>query len=544
MRRLIRHLAWNDIRSQRLPLLLWASLLALQVTVLIMDSLPQSRLFTGSWIPALRSLVTAVLAALMVQRDSLVGTTAFWRTRPIPRPVLFASKMTSLTTVLVILPWIVVFATFGSLGMFVTDAMRAATAVAVEQAVVTLLAVMAASVTSSLTHFVVAGVAGSTLVTVFNVVLLPAILTTWPFVGQSMDGGRPAVYVATLFVLGLPAIAHQYLTPREWRTAAMVAFTLLAATVVTRAWPESLPTVSDRPVLLTAVNPDAISAAIDLETMTARDRNETVAGVDVRMKRLAAALTAEGQPTAVLLSPIAIDSRLLLSDQTVSYQTSAGWSGRLSSPQSRPRKNLYHQALQSALGSSVQLSEPLDQQYARPVDPIVVMSLPADVGDRHAGERAILTADVTFRAHRYRVRDLIPARRGVRVACPSFAYEVMSAAETVNGATVALREAKVISYDQWSWTTGSSTFVLRNTAKREAFVLRRAGGRPSAALMLNFLRTDAGVSRATFQVPVSRDAAQQRIDDAWFAGAELVRLELEDLGTFQRPLRAEFVLTK
>ena len=41
-----------------------------------------------------------------------------------------------------------------------------------------------------------------------------------------------------------------------------------------------------------------------------------------------------------------------------------------------------------------------------------------------------------------------------------------------------------------------------------------------------------------------RDAAQRRIDEAWLADAELVCLDLEDLGMFERPLQAEFVLTK
>ena len=62
--------------------------------------------------------------------------------------------------------------------------------------------------------------------------------------------------------------------------------------------------------------------------------------------------------------------------------------------------------------------------------------------------------------------------------------------------------------------------------------------------MLNFLRAGAGVFSATWQVPASLHAAQQRIDDAWFAGAELVCLELEDLGAFERPLQAEFILRK
>ena len=356
--------------------------------------------------------------------------------------------MISLTTTLVILPWFVVFATFGSLGSLVADATRAATTVAIEQAVVTLLAVMAASVTSSLTHLVVAGVAGSTLVTVFNAILLPAILTTWPFIGQSMGGGRPAVYIATLFALGIPAVAHHYLTLREWRTAAMVTFALLAATVVTRAWPAEDPSSTDRPVERTAVNPEVIAAALDLDTMVVRDGTEDFSGVVVPMKRFAFAITADGQPDGVLLLPIAIDSRLLLSDQTVPYRKISPSATGLSRPQSRTRRNVSHRAQQSALGSSVQLFEQVGVQNARLADQVVVASVPADVADRHAGQQAILTADVTFRAHRYRVRDVVPARRGVRFAIPGSAFEVTSASASISGATVLLREARVEFGDQ------------------------------------------------------------------------------------------------
>ena len=141
MMELIRHLAWRDLRSQRVPLLVWAAVLALQATVILVNPTRQPRLLNGLGVPVLRYLMTALVAALIIQRDALVGTTAFWLTRPIPRTTFFVSKLVSLAAVLIAVPWLVVFVVWWSTGALTEDAVRAATAVAIEQGVVALLAV-------------------------------------------------------------------------------------------------------------------------------------------------------------------------------------------------------------------------------------------------------------------------------------------------------------------------------------------------------------------------------------------------------------------
>jgi hypothetical protein len=450
------------------------------------------------------------------------------------------------TATLVVLPWVLVCALFGSFGMLMTDTARVATAVAIEQAVVVLLAVMAASVTSSLTHLIVAGVAGSTLVTMFNLILLPVILTTWPFVGESMIGAGPDVYIATLFVLGIPAIAHQYFTLREWRTATLVACALLGATIVTRAWPPTVLAAVEHPVDRSVINPAAVTAAIDPETMTFGDRNQDVAGVDIPSTWFAGVLTADGEPDDVLLTLTGIDSRLMLPDQTVSYQSAMN-QPRALGPRSRDGRSQNTRALQAALGPSVRLFEPLSLQGARAINSIVVVNLPTHVSRRHAGTRAILTADVTLQAYRYRVRDTRPARHGVRFAFAGSGIEVTSVSTSKTGASVLVREADVWSHGQalwWAEHPATSVFVVRNLARREAFELRYVVRGRSPVLTLNIRRTAPFVSTGTWLVPASPDADQRRIDDAWLAGAEIVRLELENLGTFERPLQAEFTMKK
>jgi hypothetical protein len=176
---------------------------------------------------------------------------------------------------------------------------------------------------------------------------------------------------------------------------------------------------------------------------------------------------------------------------------------------------------------------------AIPYGRIAIATVPADLADRHMGEPAILDATVTFRAHQYRVRGVIPARPGARFAFPGSAVEITSVSLVPAGAAVGFREAEIRS--PLLEPTAFPQYCLRNTSRHEAFLLE-AVRTTTMPLTLSGMVT---VRTGTWQVRVNGNAsAGSRIDAAWLAGAELVRLELEDLGTFTRPLHAEFTLKK
>jgi hypothetical protein len=519
------------------PLLVWAGILALLPAALVLDSVPLLRLAARPALLGLRFLLTGLLAALIIQRDPLVGTTAFWLTRPITRTTLLVSKLVSLATVLVVVPWVVVLIVWWSMGAVAADVLRAATAVAIEQGVVTLLAAMAACITSSLTHFVVAVVAGVALVGAAGGSVQPLVLRFWPFlVGR---GWQPDVFVATLFVLGLPIIVYQYIRRRERRSAAMVMVALLAAIGAGLAWPAEPLTRPSRPVNQAVVKPEDIVVSIDRETLIEQYWPAGADGVVVPRTRISAVVIADTRSDAVVLMATAIDSRLTFSDQTVSDRVTAPI-GRVLVPRSSARKDLFQlfqRARQSALGTSAVLDSPA--VAAVPVGRIAVATVPADVAERHKGEPVILNATVTLQAHQYRVRGVIVARPGARFAFPGSAVEIASVSLSPDSASIGFRQAEIRS--TFFEPTVSVQYCLRNAAKHEAFMLE--SGRwlflPLTASSL------VNVVTGTWQVRASSSALTgSRIDAAWLAGAELVRLELEDLGTFTRPLHAEFTLKK
>jgi hypothetical protein len=529
--RLIPHLAWHDLRSQRVPLLVWAGILALLPAAILAGPALLLRMPRIPVLLLLRLLSTGLLAALIIQRDPLVGTTAFWLTRPISRTTLFVSKVVSLTTVLVASPWVVVLTIWWSMGAPASDALRAANAVAVEQGVVTLLAVMAACITSSLTHFVVALVAGFALVSAAGGLVLPMAVRLWPLLVW-----HPDVFIVALFVLVLPILAYQYFRRREARSAAMVMVALLAAIATGFAWPAEPRIRPLRPVDQTLVKQEDVIVSLDPETVIEQSWSEEIDGVAVPRTQLSAVITAESPSDALLLSAAAIDSQLLFLDRTVSERTPIP-SATLSGPRSSTRKNPFGLAKQAALRPSVLLAPPsvFGSQFGR----TDVATLPAELADRHRGERVILNGTVTFRASRYRVRGAIPARPGARFAFPGSAVEITSVSVSPAGAAIGFREASVTSLPPV--TMDFPEYYLRNAARHESFGLEV--GRPSF-MPLTMSRTVV-VMTGTWQVRSNSYAfTDSRIDAAWLKGAELVRLELEDLGTFTRPLHAEFTLER
>ena len=144
---LLGHLVRYDLRSLRPLLAVWAAVLAIQAAVLRMGppvpdgTAPPAMSLDVSAI-VMRLAVTVVLAAALAQLHSLVGTTAFWRTRPIPRGLVLVSAFATLLVLAVAVPAMCSAATVLWLGLDAGSAARVALAVAAEQLTVAAFALL------------------------------------------------------------------------------------------------------------------------------------------------------------------------------------------------------------------------------------------------------------------------------------------------------------------------------------------------------------------------------------------------------------------
>ncbi len=536
--KLVRHLAWHAVRAHTLPMLVFAALVAFEAAWVISGYVPDDQRSVIPWMPWVRALLTSVLAGLIVQGDALVGTTAFWRTRPISRGMLFTSKLLALAVTLVVVPAALLAYAWGQSGLLWADALAVGRTIAVDQTMVVLITAMAAVVTASLTHLVIAGVAGVALVTLINGVLLPAIMTTWPFVGGSLFGIRPAWYLGTLFAFGLVAIAHQYLTLREWRTAALVAVALAAAAVPPRllAGDADLAAV---PVNRTVVDPDAVTLSVVAGSVMAPAESALANPTLGRIVDYSAAITADGLNDGVFLRPLSITGRVEAGGEQVPFELTRASVGTFLGA---PSPDAAFDGLQHALNPARLLFTPLGR-YRR----VHLARIDREAALRLAGRPQVLTADLTIAAGRYRVAGAAPVRVGARLAVRGNAFEILA----VNPGDMNVLEVRYTNV----WLTRATPFgmwselCLRNRVRNEA--VRLGHYRPRAVSLVGTLGIAGGrVSRSVDTLrPRASDLYNSGlsslvplIDADWLAGAELVYLDIEELGTFTRPLRAEFTV--
>jgi hypothetical protein len=115
------HLLRWDVRRFRLLLLLWLLLVAVNAVLegtwpaIAVAMASRSTVgLTGNLLSLAEVLFSVVLITLVIQEHSLVGTTAFWMTRPIPSRALLASKLVLLGAAMVLAPVLAVIALMGA----------------------------------------------------------------------------------------------------------------------------------------------------------------------------------------------------------------------------------------------------------------------------------------------------------------------------------------------------------------------------------------------------------------------------------------------
>ena len=188
----ISHLVWHDIRALRLPLIAWLILLLAQSAVMAFgpalidpEELRAAMLTFSVFLAGARLAFTMLITVLLVQRDSPVGTTAFWLTRPIRPAAMAASKALSATLLLVVPPAVVGWVLFTAIGLPPGDVLSGVWQLVIEQAMIVGLSAMGAAITATIPQFAVVAVAA---VMLFGALIgqartfiqqLPVVLLAW-----------------------------------------------------------------------------------------------------------------------------------------------------------------------------------------------------------------------------------------------------------------------------------------------------------------------------------------------------------------------------
>lgn len=548
------HLVRHDIRALRLPLLAWLVVLLAQSAMVaagpgLLDPEERAGLFVAlaDFLAVARLAFTILLTVLIVQRDSPVGTTAFWLTRPIPPVALAAGKLCSAGLSMVALPAAVGWALFSFLGLPQADVIDGIRVLGLEQTLLVSFSAMGAAITASIPQFAVVAVAAVLLVGAMTNQLRP-YLDRLPL-GRTPVEISPIAAWTCVTVAGTAAVvAYQYSRRRTLPAAASVAAVLVlgvTSALTTRGSFVPPPAASLR---AGALDPAAVVLGVEpsrlrIESGATSDRQ----GRQMRYRYATAILRTAGVPPEIVLQPSSVDSVWYPAGTTpipwqtrrAAYRTTVQ---REDEADGQPLRSL-------ALGLG-------DEGLVAPTRSgptafrTTLLSVHEEAARRFSPPQGPLDATVTLRAWRYRVVDAVPLAVGNALTAREGRLTVREIARRPDDVQVDVRHVFfrrmfLTAEDEFgSGGVGSAEYIaLRNRSKVQSVLVTGSAVRSlSYSFPPGFSGAQLGtaVQRMRFVVPFD-DKGRVTLDEEWLKDAELVVLRPEDLGVFARPLRLESV---
>ncbi|MEI6107964.1 MAG: hypothetical protein WCR49_13250 [Opitutae bacterium] len=239
------HIVKKDLRALKWPLLIWVLLIVAKLVTGVMllsadgteDPEWFRRLDALSKILAGLECVSFVLAAALIQEDLLVGTSAFWVTRPISGARLLRAKLLGLVLIFGLLPLLITLPWWLWCGFGWRDLAWASMETIILHAICVLVGLLWAVVTDGFARFLM-----------WTLVMFVAILTIAAVVGFHLSKLNPRVpdgvilsriwLVIGLAVVGIATVViHQFLTRRTWRSIPLIGAFVGLMIMVALWWP-------------------------------------------------------------------------------------------------------------------------------------------------------------------------------------------------------------------------------------------------------------------------------------------------------------------
>ncbi len=241
------HIVKKDLRALKWPLGLWILLIIakLGVGVVLLNADGTEGLDWFNKMDALAKVLAAfefvsfVLTAAIIQQDLMVGTTAFWMTRPISGARLLRAKLICLGLVFIVAPVLVTLPWWLGCNYGIDEIGWAVTETVAAQAIAVLLGLLWSVVTDGFARFLM-----WTLVTLFATPMLTGIIA---YYASRHQGSFQPELVGTRFLLILllsiggilVVVVHQFLTRNIGRSIAIIAGTVGLIVLTGAFWPWS-----------------------------------------------------------------------------------------------------------------------------------------------------------------------------------------------------------------------------------------------------------------------------------------------------------------
>jgi hypothetical protein len=540
--RMATHLLKKDLRRVRWLLAAWAIVLATRsfLSVAAFASAPGDmmvQLVVDSFsllLPLLQLVLVLALIPLVVQEEPLVGTTAYWLTRPISGGTLLTAKALFLVIFFVLLPVSVETLNLAANGVIIRHLTLLMPHIFLEYLVYILPLWALAAMTANLARFAVIGGISFVAFILAGAVIASAKALT----AEGLEWGE-VVALGPTTSLGLAAIllafpvatAHQYLTRKTRRSVAMLLGTVVLVSAVSLVEPRPqqpfFPPQRDRAIL----DPAEVGVELDLQSVSTRDAFSFRRTQPIRLDVMARIQT-HGVPPGQMIQPNRVRTSLHFPDGTrVQFLGPTGrfWHG--------PDPD----ALRHALGAST-LVNPRQLPLLHESD-VRISRVQQSLYRSYGNTAGTLTADIVFLISRYRVLEGLPLQEGAGLRRGSDSIRIENVLREPGGMTVAVREGRlrVPGRKAEEKLREPRHYVLFNERRRQAVL---ATERPLVSPLffggLTVGRTQSSLFESTsllLRFSEEGDGKLFQVDEEWLEGAQLVRVEVEELGWFPKSIQ-------
>ena len=560
------HLIANDFRYLRLYLSLWSGLVILQAVLI--GAFPQHApgewrgilsLSSLSWpLAILKVCLLTVIVSQLVQKDSTVGSTAFWLSRPIAAKRLLASKLIFLL-VAVVLPVLVVEIFLLSVrGVIPEDILRSVPQIVFLHILPVAVAMMLASVTSNLPRLIFLGV--------IALVALPLLWFVLSYLFTAVSGTvtvenddvpltmpiPPPSYSS--FLIGIllvlvgtsgAVVAHQYLTRRTMLSRALFFSGVLVALLSMGFWSRHIwetESGSDSGIL----DPTQVATRIEGKSLVFAPVTESLPVFDLAGEKkmlLRGDIALDDFPPGVVVLPAQISANLVLpSGESLARHVSHGSYAFMATFPFGPDRRLTREKAES-LGQTLGDVEFLDGGQMWGDGPPELFAISDDLYERYKGVRTVYSAEVDYLVQKDEITTM-RLEQGHRFERGSDRVEILSVDESYRGGlTVLISES---THKLMGDGRKDVVYLLINTSRGQALLglwYSMESDSMSSPPLLSFIFPMLAVSRLKLQFDPPRDGPP--IDPGWFQGAELIRVETRDLGWFSKSIQMEgFVMER
>lgn len=236
----------------------------------------------------LKICLLTLIVSQLVQRDSTVGSTAFWLSRPVSGARLLAGKSLFLL-LLVILPALgaqVLLLLFNGVTLY--DAFRSVPQIVVLQLLVLSVLMMLASLTPNLSRMLLLGIIAVVGLAIVQYTLrLSLVQNRWD---RSLEDSAAIGFSLFLLAVAVTVVCHQYLTRRTKRSLFLASSVFPGMLLFTTLWFwDFWPT--ETPVARAILDPEQVAAGVEVNSLKFHRR-----------------LNSKGEERLILRGDIAVDS--------------------------------------------------------------------------------------------------------------------------------------------------------------------------------------------------------------------------------------------